>query len=84
VFRLRRCNGKSHEHSNIIEEKRFYDFHIHTATERYQDAGLREDWYAEPTDRYNDFNGALRCMFKDCGFVLPLNLQGALFEEEAI
>jgi hypothetical protein len=29
---LRRCNGKSHEHTNIIESDKFYDFHIHTAT----------------------------------------------------
>lgn len=35
VFRLRRHNGKSHEHRNRIERNFFYDFHIHTATERY-------------------------------------------------
>ena len=34
--RLRRYNGKSHEHKNSIEKEIFYDFHIHTATERYQ------------------------------------------------
>src|SRR3990172_9588464 len=26
LFRLRRYNGKSHEHSNTAEEQKFYDF----------------------------------------------------------
>src|SRR5439155_12946442 len=50
LFRLRRYNGKSHEHTNTLESQTFYDFHIHTATLRYQDAGMREDSFAEPTD----------------------------------
>jgi hypothetical protein len=75
TFRLRRYNGKSHEHTNIIERNKFYDFHIHTATERYQQMGLREDYFAEPTDRFSDLNGALSCMFDDCGFVLPKDKQ---------
>jgi hypothetical protein len=29
LFRLRRYNGKNHEHTNKIEGTRFYDFHIH-------------------------------------------------------
>lgn len=33
VFRLRRYNGKSHEHTNAIEKETFYAFHIHTATD---------------------------------------------------
>lgn len=82
LFRLRRYNGKSHQHTNTIEGKTFYDFHIHAATERYQDAGLREDWFAEPTDRYADFNNAIRCMLQDCGFDIPSSPQGTLFEEE--
>lgn len=81
LFRLCRYNGKSHEHTNKLEEQTFYDFHIHRATERYQDAGLREDWYADPTDRYADFNAALGCMLRDCGFDLPINPQAALFDE---
>lgn len=36
LFRLRRYNGKSHEHTNPIEGKTFYEYHIHHATERYQ------------------------------------------------
>ena len=48
VFRLRRYNGKSHEHTNPIEKEIFYDFHIHTATERYQVLeNKKEDTYAE-------------------------------------
>lgn len=39
VFRLRRYNDRSHEHTNQIEHETFYDFHIHFATERYQELG---------------------------------------------
>jgi hypothetical protein len=69
-FRLRRYNGKSHEHTNKIEGDTFFGFHIHTATERYQQVGLDEDAYAEPSDRYASFEGATDCMLKDCGFTL--------------
>lgn len=81
VVRLRRYNGKSHEHTNKIEGDTFYDFHVHTATERYQQTGLREDSFAQPTDRYCDFNGAVQCMMNDCGFDAPPDLQGVLFQE---
>ena len=81
IFRLRRYNGKSHEHTNHIEDVTFYDFHIHTATERYQQLGPREDAYAEPTDRYGDFHGALRCLIEDANIEVPLQQQGHLFEE---
>ena len=80
LFRLRRYNGKSHEHTNQIEENTFYDFHIHQATERYQESGLREDTFAETTDRYADFHSALRCMLKDCGFQIPQDAEN-LFGE---
>ena len=81
LFRLRRYNGKSHEHTNPIEENTFYDFHIHEATERYQELGAREDTYATPSDRFADFHQAVSCMLKDCGFELPQGSQGRLFEE---
>ncbi|MBW7863980.1 MAG: hypothetical protein GX580_16685 [Candidatus Hydrogenedens sp.] len=71
LFRLRRYNGKNHEHTNQIECQTYYDFHIHQATERYQDSGAREDTYAEPTNRYADLHSALDCMIADCGFELP-------------
>jgi hypothetical protein len=69
---LRRYNGKSHEHSNVLErEPAFYDFHIHTATERYMRAGLRAEHYAQPTDRYADVQAAFFCLTQDCGFEAP-------------
>ncbi len=77
-FRLRRHNGKSHEHTNAIERNTFYDFHIHVATARYQELGMREDAFAERTDRYGDYGGALRCLFSDCGIVFPTE-EGGLF-----
>ena len=81
LFRLRRYNGKSHEHTNTLEGKTLYGFHIHTATERYQESGLREDTFAELSDQYADFHGARQCMIKDCGFEVPAEPQGRLFEE---
>ena len=79
VFRLRRYNGKSHEHTNHIEGKTFYDFHVHMATQRYQDSGAKEDAYAESSDRFSDIHGALDCLVKDCGFDVPPGSQLALF-----
>ena len=81
TFRLRRYNGKSHEHTNHIEGVTLYDFHIHMATERYQEIGTREDAYAELTDRYGDFHGALRCLLDDANFDIPPEAQASLFEE---
>ena len=81
VFRLRRYNGKSHEHTNPIEGETFYDFHIHFATERYQHTGAREDAYAAPTDRYESLHDALRCLLADARFDLPPESQCDLFEE---
>jgi hypothetical protein len=81
LFRLQRYNGKSHEHTNPIEGETFYDFHIHQATEKYQEIGAREDTFAKPTDRFADFQQAIACMFKDCGFEMPFDSQGRLFEE---
>lgn len=80
LFRLRRYNGRDHEHTNILEQQTFFDFHIHQATERYQDSGLREDAFAMPTDRFADFDGAIRCLIEDCAFVLPHESQLALPE----
>lgn len=73
-FRLRRYNGGNHEHTNTIENEKFKDFHIHFATERYQQRGLAEDTYARPTDRYNDFHTALNCLIKDANFKGPIQL----------
>ena len=80
MFRLRRYNGRSHEHTNRIENETFYDFHIHFATERYQDLGAREDAYARPTDRYGTFRDALECLLTDAGFSVPPKAQRELFD----
>ena len=79
VFRLRRYNGRSHEHTNQIENETFYDFHVHFATERYQELGAREDAYARPTDRYGTFQHALACLFSDANVSVPRKAQGELF-----
>ncbi len=81
LFRLRRYNGKSHEHTNLIEGTTFYDFHIHMATQRYQELGTREDAFAEPTDRFGDYHGALRCLTQDVNIQISPDDQGRLFEE---
>ena len=71
LFRLKRYNGKSHEHENHIErDGKIYAFHIHTATQRYQEyPGLREDGYAEVSERYSDHHKAFQCMINDCNMV---------------
>ena len=79
-FRLKRYNG-NHEHTNTIEDEKVNGFHIHTATERYQVNSIREEDYAEPTERYTDVNGALKCLFADANFEDPNALQNTLFEE---
>ena len=76
LFLLRRYNGKSHEHKNKLErENVFYDFHIHTATERYQREGTKEEYFAEITDRYATIHEALNCLIADCNVALPLGSQ---------
>jgi hypothetical protein len=77
-FRLRRYNGKSHEHTNHLEKETFYDFHIHYATQRYQEAGADEEVYATPTDRYSDIVTALDCLLTDCAFIIPNKYQPPL------
>lgn len=80
LFRLRRYNGK-HRHTNKIEDNTIDDFHIHIATERYQELGMWEDAYAEASDRFWDFDSALHFMLDECGFDVPRDPQGRLFEE---
>ena len=78
-FLLRRYNGRNHEHTNRIEKIKFQDFHIHYATERYQRKRQRADFYAEPTNRYTDVNGALQCLITDGNFEVSDELQRTLF-----
>ena len=79
LFRLKRYNGDYHIHTNDIENEEITGFHIHTATERYQKNGIREDDYAESTQRYNNVNGALKCLFADANIEDPNKLQDTLF-----
>ncbi len=70
LFRLRRYNGGSHQHTNNLEGEYFeYECHVHYATERYPLAGCSEDKYAVRTGRYQDLDSAFRCMLEDCAFV---------------
>ena len=69
IFHLRRYDGR-HWHTNHLEstsrnKDRFYDFHIHTATERYQESNFPDDGYAEVTDQYHDINSAIKYMAGD-------------------
>ncbi len=79
VFRLLRCNGKSHEHTNKLENETFYDFHVHRATERYQREGLPEDAFAAVTDAYADFHGAIETIVREGGFIRPSSGQMEMF-----
>lgn len=55
-----------------------------TATERYQNLGTREDAYAEPTDRYVDYRGALHCLIEDVHLSVDADPQGELFFETMV
>ncbi len=72
IFRLRRYNGKSHRHRNKIENALLNrTYHVHNATERYQQNGFKEEDFATETDRYADINGALMCLLQECNFTNP-------------
>ncbi len=69
---LTRYNGSSHRHLNHIEGDEFYySCHIHLATERYIEAGHKAEHYAEITDRYNDLDGAVKCLLEDWNIEIP-------------
>ncbi|HII30337.1 hypothetical protein COT48_03275 [Candidatus Woesearchaeota archaeon CG08_land_8_20_14_0_20_47_9] len=72
LFRLRRYNGDSHEHTNKIERNKMDGFHIHKATERYQSIGFREDAYSEKTTKYSDWRTALNAMISDNNFIMEV------------
>lgn len=83
-FRLRRYNGRSHVHRNRIEGTTLNGFHIHTATERYQRSGRREDAYAESTTEYGDYEGAVRLLIEDAKLAIAQRpkRQTELFPQE--
>jgi|WetSurMetagenome_2_1015567.scaffolds.fasta_scaffold137944_2 hypothetical protein len=73
VFRLRRYNGDSHTHPNRIENTELEGFHIHMATQRYQEKGFREETYAEKSTKYNDLTSALAAMVKENNFLVEVD-----------
>jgi hypothetical protein len=77
-FRLRRHNGGGHRHPNKIEGNVIEGPHVHIATQRYQEAGFKEDAYAEGTDRYTDLSGAINHMLDVASFAKPA--QGTIFD----
>lgn len=85
---LIRYNGSNHEHTNSIEKNCLdFQFHIHMATERYQDSGYKIDHFAEETNRYNTLQGAIKCLLKDCnitGLTLSdfISQEGLSFDEQ--
>ena len=79
LFHLKRYDSLA-EHTNKIEKESFEGFHIHTATKRYQEFGLkREDVYAQITDRFDDYENALKCLLEDCNFTVGIDPQMNLF-----
>ncbi|WP_145956938.1 hypothetical protein [Xenorhabdus miraniensis] len=67
---LVRYNGCDHPHINILEDEDVsYRFHIHKATEKYMSVGRKAEHYAEVTERYNCWEGALHCLVNDCNVV---------------
>jgi hypothetical protein len=47
-----------------------------------QASSMREDAYAEATDRFGDFDSALRCLVDECWFETPPDPNLHLFDEE--
>jgi hypothetical protein len=72
LFKLKRYNGNLHEHINKIENQKISGFHIHKATQRYQEMGFREEGYAEVSKKYVDWRTALNSMLNDNNFLVEV------------
>lgn len=70
---LMRCNGNSHDHTNTIEHEKVTGFHIHIATARYLEQGDSKASYAEATNEYSSYGGAIDTLIKRCGFQVGKN-----------
>ena len=87
-FVLVRYNGKHpSEHTNRYEKTRGLlnssfrnKFHIHRATERYQEEGLKIDGYAEATEDYSSFETAMSAFVSSNGFSAPGDNEPSLFD----
>lgn len=73
LFRIKRYNGNSHIHINRLEKMQIAGFYIHTATQRYQECGFREEGYAEATTKYHDWISAMNLMLKENNFEFELD-----------
>jgi hypothetical protein len=69
MFRLKRYNGNSHVHPNKIEKDETKEFHIHQATERYQEKGFKEEAFATSSKGYYDLDTAIHALFRENNFV---------------
>ncbi len=57
---LMRCNGNDHPHPNKLEREHIaFCCHVHMATERYIQANLKTEAYAQETGAYRTLSGAL-------------------------
>lgn len=87
-YNLLRYNGKHpSRHTNRWEkEKGMPDhtfgpvFHIHRATQRYQESGNKIDGFAEVTTKYSDSHSALNQFLLECNFKREDEGQPSLFE----
>jgi hypothetical protein len=78
-YRLLRCNGRHEsEHTNQLEKWEgaadhtfLMRFHVHRATQRYQEAGFDIDHFADPTDAYSDYDAALEHFVRMSGCTDP-------------
>ncbi|MFA5880109.1 MAG: hypothetical protein WC860_08065 [Candidatus Margulisiibacteriota bacterium] len=80
TYRLKRYNGKSHRHKNKLEDNSFYGFHIHIASQRYQESKLEHEGFAEETTSYSNIKDALKCLVQDCNIRIKENPQLSLFD----
>lgn len=74
LFRLRRYNGlhaPAGGHVNRLERQTIRGYHVHQATLRYQQAGLREDTFAVASTEFTDIASATRLMLRECTFKVP-------------
>jgi hypothetical protein len=87
-YNLLRYNGKHpSRHTNKWEKEKGVPnhtfnpaFHIHKATQRYQEGGYKIDGFAEITTKYSDFHSSLSRFLIECNFKREEEGQPSLFE----
>ena len=86
-FNLCRYNGRHpSQHTNKLEKAEGLPncwfrnvFHIHRATQRYQENYFAIDGYAEVTDNYSSFDTALHVFVRSNGFSVDTTEDPMLF-----